>query len=121
MGSGHEGRNQQPHVGPVCSAAGEASIGSGHEGRNQHPLRARGAVVEDYWRNLRIIREGLQMVGIVLCLSAGSPLSQCQSFIDLALVESKERVKQILVGAMDDWTNPSPAMIAAWRARAQSF
>ncbi|MGH3942526.1 MAG: hypothetical protein ACRDTG_28670 [Pseudonocardiaceae bacterium] len=68
-----------------------------------------------------VVARGLQMVGIVLCLSVGSPLSQCQSFIDLALVESKERVKQILVGAMDDWTNPSPAMIAAWDARAQSL
>jgi hypothetical protein len=64
-----------------------------------------------------VVARGLQMVGIVLCLSVGSPLNRCQSFIDLALTESKERVKQILVGAMDDWTSPSPAMLAAWGTR----
>jgi hypothetical protein len=60
----------------------------------------------------------LQVIGIVLCLSVGSPLNRCQSFIDLALTETKEGVKQILIGAMDDWTSPSPAMIATWDARA---
>ena len=67
------------------------------------------------------VARGLQVIGIVLCLSVGSPLNRCQSFIDLALTETKERVKQILVGAMDDWTSPSPTMLAAWGARAQSL
>jgi len=67
-----------------------------------------------------VVARGLQVVGIVLCLSVGSPLNRCQSFIDLALAESKERVKQILVGAMDDWTSSSPSMLAAWGAPAQS-
>ncbi len=58
-----------------------------------------------------VVARGLQMIGILLCLSQGTPLNQCQSFIDLALAETKERVKQILVGAMDDWRSPSPALL----------
>ncbi|MGH3772254.1 MAG: hypothetical protein ACRDRW_12800 [Pseudonocardiaceae bacterium] len=54
------------------------------------------------------VARGLQIIGILLCLSQGIPLNQCQSFIDLALTEAKERVKQILIGAMDDWTSPGP-------------
>jgi hypothetical protein len=65
-----------------------------------------------------VVARGLQMIGILLCLSQGIPLNRCQSFIDLALAETKERVKQILVGAMDDWTSPSPALLTTWRARA---
>ena len=65
-----------------------------------------------------VVARGLQMIGILLCLSQGIPLNRCQSFIDLALAETKERVKQILVGAMGDWTSPSPALLTTWRARA---
>jgi hypothetical protein len=65
-----------------------------------------------------VVARGLQMIGILLCLSQGIPLNRCQSFIDLTLTETKERVKQILVGAMDDWTSPSPALLATWGARA---
>ena len=64
-----------------------------------------------------VVARGLQMIGILLCLSQGIPLNRCQSFIDLALAESKERVKQILVAAMDDWTSPSPTLLTPWRAR----
>lgn len=31
-------------------------------------------------------------------------LTQCQCFIDLALAETKERVRKILAAAMSDWT-----------------
>jgi hypothetical protein len=65
-----------------------------------------------------VVARGLQMIGILLCLSQGIPLNRCQSFIDLALAETKERVKQILTGAMDDWTSPSLALLTTWRARA---
>jgi hypothetical protein len=34
----------------------------------------------------------------------GRDLSKCECFIDLALAETKERVNQILVAAMSDWT-----------------
>lgn len=66
-----------------------------------------------------VVARGLQMIGILLCLGQGIPLNRCQSFIDLALTETKERVKQILVGAMDDWTSPSPTLLTTWRARAR--
>lgn len=56
------------------------------------------------------------MIGILLCISQGIPLNRCQSFIDLALTETKERVKQIMVGAMEDWKSPSPALLTTWRA-----
>lgn len=66
-----------------------------------------------------VVARGLQMIGILLCLSQGIPLNRCQSFIDLALAETKERVKQILVGALEDWASPSPALLTSWAARAR--
>jgi hypothetical protein len=53
----------------------------------------------------------------VLCLSRGDQLSRCQSFIDLALDETKERVKRILLAAMEDWTTATDALVVAWGAR----
>jgi len=64
-----------------------------------------------------VVARGLQMIGILLCLSRDIPLNRCQSFIDLSLAETKVRVKQILVAAMEDWTRPSDAMIATWSPR----
>jgi hypothetical protein len=34
----------------------------------------------------------------------GRELTNCQCFIDLALTESKEQVKQILIAGMSGWT-----------------
>jgi len=59
----------------------------------------------------------LQMVGILLCLSQCIPLNRCQSFIDLALAETKERVKEIMVEAMEDWRNSNPELLTIWRPR----
>jgi hypothetical protein len=42
-------------------------------------------------------------------LAENTPLDRCQCFIDLALAETKERVKQVLATALDDWT------ARAWR------
>jgi hypothetical protein len=61
-----------------------------------------------------VVARGLQMIGILYCLSENIPLERCPSFIDLARVETKERVKEILVPAMKDWTRPSDEMITAW-------
>jgi hypothetical protein len=44
--------------------------------------------------------------GIVLCLMNDDDITQCQCFRDLTLTETKERVRQILVSAMSDWSNP---------------
>lgn len=51
------------------------------------------------------VARGLQVSGIVLCLMGENDLTKCQCFIDLALSETKERVKQILIAAMSDWTH----------------
>ncbi len=67
------------------------------------------------------VARGLQVVGIVFCLGQSIPLNRCQSFIDLALVETKEHIKQILIGAMDDWTNPSSTLVVAWSTQARAM
>jgi hypothetical protein len=58
-----------------------------------------------------VVARGLQMIGILLCLSQGIPMNRCQSFIDLALAETKERVKQILTDAMEEWATRNPALL----------
>lgn len=50
------------------------------------------------------VARGVQVAGIVLCVMDDADLTECQCFIDLALAETKERVNQILVAAMSDWT-----------------
>jgi hypothetical protein len=50
------------------------------------------------------IARGLQVAGILLCVMDGRELTKCECFIDLALAETKERVNQILVAAISDWT-----------------
>jgi hypothetical protein len=51
------------------------------------------------------VARGVQIAGIVLCVSAGDDLTRCQCFIDLALTETKTRVKKILLAATHDWTS----------------
>lgn len=63
------------------------------------------------------VARGLQVVGILVCLSSEIPLNRCQSFIDLSLAESQERVKDILAAALEDWTSPPDRMRAAWTGR----
>jgi hypothetical protein len=50
------------------------------------------------------VARGLQVTGILLCLVDGSDLTRCQCFIDLALAETKTRVRAILLAALEDWT-----------------
>jgi hypothetical protein len=64
-----------------------------------------------------VVARCLQMIGILLCLSQGIPLNRCQSFIDLALAETKERVEEIMVEAMEDWRSPNPELLTIWRPR----
>lgn len=63
------------------------------------------------------VARGLQVVGILVCLSSDIPLNRCQSFIDLSLAESQERVKGILAAALEDWTSPSDRIRSAWTGR----
>jgi hypothetical protein len=51
------------------------------------------------------VARGLQVAGILLCVMDDRELAECECFIDLALAETMERVKQILVAAMSDWVN----------------
>ncbi|MFD9966279.1 hypothetical protein [Amycolatopsis sp. NPDC058986] len=49
------------------------------------------------------VARGLQLTGILLCLANGDDLTRCQCFIDLALNETKDRLKKLLAAAVDDW------------------
>jgi hypothetical protein len=50
------------------------------------------------------VARGIQITGVLLCIMDGRDLTKCECFIDLALAETKERVNQILVGAISDWS-----------------
>lgn len=56
-----------------------------------------------YEANVVAVARGVQITGIVLCISAGDDLTRCQCFIDLALAETKTRVKDMLAAALEDW------------------
>ena len=51
------------------------------------------------------VARGIQVAGILLCVMDNRDLTKCECFIDLALAETKERVNQILIAAMSDWTS----------------
>jgi hypothetical protein len=51
------------------------------------------------------VARGVQVAGILLCVIDNRDLDKCECFADLALAETQERVKQILVAAMSDWAN----------------
>ncbi|TCO53075.1 hypothetical protein [Actinocrispum wychmicini] len=51
------------------------------------------------------VARGVQVTGILLCLADGRDLSRCQCFIELALTETKTRVKKMLSAAIEDWAN----------------
>lgn len=51
------------------------------------------------------VARGVQVAGILLCVMDDRELAKCECFRDLALAETKERVKQILMAGMSDWTN----------------
>jgi hypothetical protein len=51
------------------------------------------------------VARGVQVTGILLCVMDDRDLTECECFIDLALAETKERIKQILVAAMSDWAD----------------
>jgi len=48
---------------------------------------------------------GVQITGILLCLSDGRDITRCECFIALALEETKTRVKKILAAALSDWVH----------------
>lgn len=50
------------------------------------------------------VSRGIQIIGVFLCVANDRDITKCQCFIDLAVEETKTRVKQILATAFDDWT-----------------
>lgn len=50
------------------------------------------------------VARGLQISGVVLCIMDNRDLTECECLIDLALTETKERMKQILIAGISDWT-----------------
>jgi hypothetical protein len=50
------------------------------------------------------VARGVQVAGILLCIMDNRDLTKCECFIDLAMTETKEQVKRILMAAMSDWT-----------------
>ncbi|HUN36175.1 MAG TPA: hypothetical protein VMU95_29610 [Trebonia sp.] len=51
------------------------------------------------------VARGVQVTGILLCAMDDRELTKSECFIDLALAETMERVKGILVAAMSDWVS----------------
>jgi len=49
------------------------------------------------------VARGIQVAGILLCVTDNRDLTKCECFIDLAKAETKERVKRVLEAAMSDW------------------
>ena len=39
-----------------------------------------------------------------MCVMDNRDLTRCECFIDLAMMETREQVKRMLVAAMSDWT-----------------
>lgn len=51
------------------------------------------------------VARGIQISGVLLCVTSGRDLTKCQCFVDMALMESKETVRRILVQGMSDWAS----------------
>ena len=62
------------------------------------------------------VARGIKIADVLLCVMDNRDLTKCECFIDLALAETKERVNQILVAAMSDWTS-----LARFRPQAAGF
>jgi len=52
-----------------------------------------------------VVRQSVQIAGILLCVMDGRDVTKCECFRDLAIAETKERVNQMLIAAMSDWAN----------------
>ncbi|MGL5823550.1 MAG: hypothetical protein ACRCYU_01615 [Nocardioides sp.] len=49
------------------------------------------------------VARGVQITGILVCVADGTDLTRCQCFIDLALAETKTRVRELMIAATEDW------------------
>lgn len=50
---------------------------------------------------IELVARGIQLVGIAVCLQAGRRLTRCQCFVDLALSQTQDRVKDLLQGELE--------------------
>jgi hypothetical protein len=64
--------------------------------------------------NIVTIARAIQIIGIAVCVGDQIPLERCPCFVALALSETKERVKDLLEGALDDWTAPESRVVTDW-------
>lgn len=88
-------------VGSVAEAlAARAGLG-GRPRRFASALGERLPLPQD--ADVAATARGLQVTGILVCVSAGRDLRECRCFVDLAVDETKERVKQLLEVATRDW------------------
>jgi hypothetical protein len=49
------------------------------------------------------VARGLQVTGVYLCVLDGRDLERCECLKDLALAETQDRLKEVLLAAMNDW------------------
>ena len=80
-----------------------ALLGVGATGREFAGELARNIPIVPVDAKIVAVARGLQVSGVTLCIFRSEDITSCQCFIDLALEETKSRVKKILVAAMDDW------------------
>jgi hypothetical protein len=66
---------------------------------------ASNLVVLPWDAKLIVVSRGIQIIGVFLCVANDRDITKCQCFIDLAVEETKTRVKQILTTAFDDWAD----------------
>ncbi len=53
--------------------------------------------------NLIATARGLQVTGIVVCVTESRPLTQCACFTDVVLVEGQAKVKSLITAGLEDW------------------
>ncbi|WP_239380546.1 MULTISPECIES: hypothetical protein [unclassified Frankia] len=53
--------------------------------------------------NLIAAARGLQVTGIVVCVAASRPLTECACFTDVVRVEGQAKVKFLITAGMADW------------------
>jgi hypothetical protein len=61
---------------------------------------------------LVVVARGMQIAGITICVLQGKELARCSCFVDVVVAEGKERMRQIVVKAVDNWRELSELALA---------
>jgi hypothetical protein len=56
-------------------------------------------------QKIAIAARALQVTGIFICIMGGHDLRNCACFVDLVLKEGKEKLKQLMIAATNDWAH----------------